>query len=77
LAGAGWPWLAAAAGFAIAGQQSILWRFYGITGAGRTWALTYALGAALCLGMTLDAMRRVGGVRTTWRGTAYSGGART
>jgi hypothetical protein len=72
-----WPWLTTAAGFAIVAQQSILWRFYGITGNGPRWALTYPLGAVLCLGMTLNGMRRVGGVRTTWRGTTYRGGART
>ena len=40
------------------------------------WALTYPLGAVLCLGMTLDSMRRLfGWTRTTWRGTTYAGGA--
>ena len=71
-------WLGFAAGFAVAAQQSVLWRFYGVIGAGRAWALTYPLGAALCAGMTVNAMRRLGGVATTtWRGTIYRGGART
>ena len=56
-----WPWLPAAAIFAIVGQQSVLWRFYGVTGNRPAWAISYALGAALCLGMTLNAMRRLGG----------------
>ncbi len=77
LAGGGAPWLAAAALFAILAQQSVLWRFYHVTGNGRPWALTYPLGAALCLGMTLNAMRRLAGTTTTWRGTAYKGGAQT
>ena len=63
---------------AIVAQQSILWRFYHVTGNPRWWALSYPLGAGLCLGMTLNAMRRVGGqTTTTWRGTTYRGGART
>lgn len=77
LAGAGWPWLAAAAAFAILGQQSVLWRFYAVTGNRPPWALSYPLGAALCLGMTLNAMRRLAGGVTTWRGTTYQGGAQT
>jgi len=75
--GASWWWLAGAAGFAIAAQQTILWRFYHVTGSGRIWALSYPLGAGLCLGMTLNAMRRLGGTATSWRGTSYRGGART
>jgi glycosyltransferase involved in cell wall biosynthesis len=74
---AAWPWLTAAAGFAILMQQSILWRFYGVTGSGRVWATTYPLGAALCLGMTLNAMRRLAGTTTTWRGTTYRWGGQT
>jgi len=72
-----WPWLPAAAGFAVLAQQSVLWRFYRVTGSAGPWALTYPLGAALCLGMTLNGMRRALGTKTTWRGTAYTGGART
>jgi glycosyltransferase involved in cell wall biosynthesis len=75
--GSAWPWLAAAAAFAVTAQQSVLWRFYEITGNRGPWALTYPVGAALCLGMTLNAMRRLAGTRTTWRGTTYQGGART
>ena len=78
LAGANWQWLATAGAFAALAQQTILWRFYALTGNGAPWALTYPLGAGLCLGMTLNAMRRLTGkVTTTWRGTAYSGGAQT
>jgi chlorobactene glucosyltransferase len=78
LAGSAWLWFAAAAGFAILGQQTVFWRFYAVTGTCPVWALSYPLGAALCLGMTLNAMRRLGGnVTTTWRGTMYRGGAQT
>ncbi len=71
-------WLALAAAGAIVSQQSILWRFYALTRNPPAWALTYPIGAALCLGMTVDAMRRLGGrASTTWRGTTYRGGAQT
>lgn len=77
LAGPAWPWLFGAAAAAVVSQQSIMWRFYAITRNGAPWALTYPLGAALCLGMTLDSMRRLrGAATTTWRGTVYRGGAR-
>lgn len=78
LAGQGWPWITAAAAFAIVAQQSILWRFYAVTGNAPQWALTYPIGSAACLAMTLNAMRRLSGnVATTWRGTTYQGGAQT
>jgi len=77
LAGENWTWFAAAAAFALLAQQTILWRFYGITGNRPAWALTYHLGACLCLGMTVNAMCRLLGVSTTWRGTTYTGGAQT
>ncbi len=75
VAGADAAWIAAAAAFAIAAQQSILWRFYRLSGLAPAWALTYPLGGALCLCMILNAMRRLGRTRTTWRGTTYQGGA--
>ncbi len=75
LVGRGWEWLAGAALTAIVSQQSILWGFYHVTGNGRAWALTYPLGAAVCLGMTIDSIRRLAGGTTTWRGQAYRGGA--
>ena len=77
LAGAAAPWLALAAGIAIVGQQSILMRFYRISGSPPGWALTYPLGALFCLGVTLNAMTRLGGATTVWRGTSYHGGAKT
>ncbi|MBI5864290.1 MAG: glycosyltransferase [Planctomycetes bacterium] len=68
-------WVAACAGFAILSQQSVMWRFYRVTGNGAAWALTYPIGAAVCLGMTVNAMRRLVGATTQWRGTSYAGGA--
>lgn len=67
-------WLVA--GFvAVAAQQSVMWRFYQITQTKPVWALTYPLGAVICIGATLSAMLRVLGMSTTWRGTSYHGGA--
>lgn len=71
-------WIAAAAGITILAQQSIMWRYYAFSGMSPAWALTYPLGAVLCMGMICNAMLRVGGaVKTTWRGTSYVGGSQT
>ena len=78
LAGENWGMYAVVSSFAILAQQSILWPFYAISGTRPAWALTYPIGASICLGMTLNAMGRLGGlVATTWRGTTYRGGSRT
>jgi hypothetical protein len=77
LAGEAWPWVAGVSLFTILAQQSVMWRFYGVTGNRAEWAVTYPLGALLCLGMTVNAMRRLLGATTTWRGTTYAGGAKT
>ncbi len=69
------PGLAAAAGFAIVAQQSVLRRFYRLCAMPASWALAYPLGAAFCLAITCNAMTRLAGRRTSWRGTAYAGGA--
>ncbi|MFH1745635.1 MAG: glycosyltransferase [Planctomycetota bacterium] len=69
------PWIAATSLLAILAQQSILWPYYRLSGVLPVWALSYPLGALFCLGMTLNAMLRVGGSSTTWRGTTYQGGA--
>jgi glycosyltransferase involved in cell wall biosynthesis len=75
LAGRAGVGIAAAAAFAIVAQQTVLRRFYPLCGMPAAWALSYPLGAALCLGMTCNAMTRLAGVRTRWRGTSYTGGA--
>jgi glycosyltransferase involved in cell wall biosynthesis len=67
--------IATAAALTVISQQSVLWRFYRLCAMPRHWALTYPLGAALCLAMTCNAMTRLAGRRTRWRGTAYQGGA--
>lgn len=74
LAGAAAPGVALASLWAVVLQQSVLWRFYRLGHSPPLWALTYPLGALLCLLITFNAMARYAGVRTTWRGTTYSGG---
>jgi glycosyltransferase involved in cell wall biosynthesis len=68
--------VAAGAVAALVAQQTILWRFYALSGTPRPWALTYPLGAGLCLAMVINSMGRLLGVRTQWRGTSYAGGER-
>lgn len=78
LAGAWGDWIATAAAIAIVAQQSILWRYYAFSGMAAPWALTYPLGALLCMGMICNAMLRAGGAtKTVWRGTTYVGGSQT
>lgn len=63
-----------AALLAIVAQQSVLWRFWRLSGIPAAWALTYPLGAAVCIGMVFAAMAKLGGLTsTTWRGTTYRG----
>ena len=67
--------IAGAAALAIVAQQSVLWRFYVLGRTPPAWALTYPIGAAMCLAITINAMRRYAGAATHWRGTSYTGGA--
>lgn len=67
--------VALAATTTLLAQQSVLWRFYRLCALPPWWALTYPLGAALCVAMMGNALRRISGARTRWRGTDYRGGA--
>lgn len=67
--------MVAAAGLVVFVQQTVLWRYYRLSGTPAPFALTYPLGAAMCLGITLDAMTRLLGRKTAWRGTSYTRGA--
>jgi chlorobactene glucosyltransferase len=71
LAGSAAGGIALAAGAAVLAQQTVLWRFYRVSQTPSVWALTYPLGAAVCLAVTLNAMRRYAGATTNWRGTSY------
>jgi chlorobactene glucosyltransferase len=70
----GWYLVGATAALAIAAQLMVLIRYYRTCQA-RTWqAFTYVIGAAVCLGILINAMlklRRRSSV--TWRGTTYRG----
>lgn len=73
--GSAGQWLAGAAAVAVLAQQTVLWRFYGLSGLARAWALTYPIGTVVCLGMLLNAIpRALGATQTTWRGTTYRRG---
>ena len=72
-----WPWLAAASGFAVLCQQSVLWPMYALMGNGAAWALTYPIGSFLAFFITLDSLGRAWGLTgTQWRGTTYRYGAK-
>ena len=71
LAGSAAAGIAIAAVVAVILQQTVLWRFYLLSRTKPAWALTYPLGAAVCLAITLNAITRHFGVATNWRGTVY------
>ena len=68
-------WAALAAGaWSILTQQSVLWRFYPLTGIPRFLTPTYSLGAAVAVAIIANAIRKVGGrSAVVWRGTTYMG----
>jgi len=72
--GSGWRWIFLASAAAIVMQQSLLVRFYRVNRVNPWYVPTYFLGAVIALGMLLNAMTKLGGMRTTtWRGTTYRG----
>lgn len=71
--GAGWSSVAGAAAATIVAQQTVMWRFYAVSGCNPRLAPTYVLGAVIALGMLLNAMLKLAGGTTTWRGTTYRG----
>ncbi|MCG3177878.1 MAG: hypothetical protein BIFFINMI_00200 [Phycisphaerae bacterium] len=67
-------------GFLIAGgasaffQQTVLLRFYPLTGIPTRYVVTYILAAFICTAIIINAIRKVGGrSAVTWRGTTYKG----
>lgn len=71
-AGAGWQWVGVTSLLAVALQLSVIARFYRIIRISPWFAPTFVIGAAICSGMLISAMRRLNGRgTTTWRGTTY------
>lgn len=71
-----WAWVGAliASAFAVACQQIMLWRFYGLVHTPRIWSLAYVLGSLAAVAMFASAMMQAWGLsHTTWRGTSYRG----
>ncbi|MFW6133646.1 MAG: hypothetical protein ACOC8F_07085, partial [Planctomycetota bacterium] len=73
----GWWWacgLTAAAAAAM--QLSVIYRFYGLTGARKRVFWTYPLGSLAAIFIVLWALAKLRpGGQVTWRGTSYSGAA--
>jgi chlorobactene glucosyltransferase len=70
--GLGWQWVLLSSTVAVGGQQSVIFRFYRLSGVHPAWAPTFIIGALVCIGMLGNALRRLGGrASTTWRGTTY------
>lgn len=70
------PWriVALAASAAVLAQVTTIARFYRMSRTSPWLAPTFILGAVICIGMLISAMRRLGGrATTTWRGTTYRG----
>ncbi len=76
--GSALAWTFFLAGLASAGaQQTVLVRFYPLTGIPTRYVPTYLLAAGICVAILVNAMRKVGGRSTvTWRGTTYRGSER-
>jgi len=66
----GWSTLILAAAATVS-QQSVLMRFYELTGSKWYGAVSYPLGAGLALGMLISAMIKKLGGSVTWRGREY------
>ena len=69
------PWRAVAllATAAILCQQSVLTRFYRLSQTPPLLAPTYPIAGTLACGMLINAMTKLAGTKTTWRGTTYRG----
>lgn len=63
--------LALVSGLAVCAQITMIMRFYRLMGVRWTYAFTYPAGALLACGMLINAMTKIAGTTTTWRGTTY------
>lgn len=73
--GAHWKWVTVLAAVTIVLQLSVLVRFYRLCKNDPWLVPTYPVGAFIALGMLLNAMLKLAGRTTTWRGTTYRGTA--
>jgi len=70
----GWHGVLLIAAFCIVIQQTVLMRYYRMSHANPWLALTWIIGAVVCVGMLANAMLKLKGrVTLTWRGTTYRG----
>jgi cellulose synthase/poly-beta-1,6-N-acetylglucosamine synthase-like glycosyltransferase len=72
-AGAGWQWVAGLSLLCIFLQQTVIMRFYRFTQINPLLAPTFIVGVVICIGMLANAMLKLNGGTTTWRGTTYQG----
>ena len=67
-----WPLLTAVSGVAVALEQSVMARFYGLVRMPVAYSCAYLLGALVTWGILVKATLKLGGATTTtWRGTTY------
>jgi glycosyltransferase involved in cell wall biosynthesis len=70
----GWHWVLALSALGVVMQQSVIYRFYGLSHAEPRMAPTWIVGVVICIGMLGNAMLKLRGRRAiTWRGTTYRG----
>ncbi len=70
----GWYWVGGASALAVLLHQTVIARFYKLSGTSPWLAPTFIVGAVFCVGMLINAMLKLNGRRTvTWRGTTYRG----
>lgn len=68
-----WPLVLLSALAASLASQTVVWRYYRLSQADPRYAPTYPIGCLLCLGMLLNALRKVTGRSSVrWRGTVYA-----
>lgn len=66
-----WAWAAVAGLAVVVMLESVMYRYMKLTHAARWAWVAYSLGAVLGLGILANAMLKLVGAGTTWRGTTY------
>ncbi len=73
-AGASWQWVAVLSWICVLLQMTAIARFYRISRISPWLAPTFIVGAAVVIGILINAMLKLNGrTTTTWRGTVYRG----